>query len=339
MRSGLPNSSGRGHSVKSSYHAPEAAGVRSGWKEITVASVDFGAALPTMKGVPEFARKAESLGYEYLCSGEHMMFHGPVPNSLINLAVAAGATSRIKLMSTVVLLPLYTPMVVAKLTSALDVASDGRYHMGIGVGGEFPKEFEACGVPVKQRGSRSNEALEVITKLWTEKNVTFDGRYSKFSGVTLDPHPAQKPHPPIWVAGRKEPAMRRAALYADGWIPYMYTPEMLHESLEKIHQFGKEARRDLSKFRPGLFIFASVYPDREEAREQAARALGKNYAQDFSKIAGRYTLYGNPEDCRKRLKEYVDAGARTVLISWACRQTDIEQNMKLVAEEVAPAFR
>jgi probable F420-dependent oxidoreductase len=304
-----------------------------------VASVDFGAALSSMKDVPEAARMAERLGYDYLCSGEHMMFHGAVPNSLITLAVAAGATSRIKLMSTVVLLPLYTPMVVAKMTSVLDVASGGRYHMGIGVGGEFPKEFEACGVPVKQRGSRSNEALALIKKLWTETNVSFEGRYSKFSGVTLDPQPTQKPHPPIWVAGRKESAMRRAALYADGWIPYMYTPEMLHESIEKIHQFGKETGRDLSNFRPGLFIFASVYPDRDEAREQAARALGKNYAQDFSKIAGRYTLYGNPDDCRNRLKEYVDAGARTILVSWACRQSDIEQNMKLVAEEVAPAFR
>lgn len=304
-----------------------------------MAPVEFGAALSSIKDVPETARYAEKLGYDYLCSGEHMMFHGAVPNSLITLAVAAGATSRIRLMSTVVLLPLYTPMVLAKMASVLDVASDGRYHMGIGVGGEFPKEFEACGVPVKQRGSRSNEALEVITKLWTEKNVSFEGRYSKFSGVTLDPQPVQKPHPPIWVAGRKESAMKRAALYADGWIPYMYTPEMLHESIEKIQQFGKQAGRDLSNFRPGLFIFASVYPDRDEAREQAARALGKNYAQDFSKIAGRYALYGNPEDCRRRLKEYVDAGARTVLVSWACRQTDIEQNMKLVADEVAPAFR
>jgi probable F420-dependent oxidoreductase len=304
-----------------------------------VASVEFGAALPEIKGITDFARQAEGMGYDYLCSGEHMMFHGPVANSLINLAVAAGVTTKIKLMSSVVLLPLYTPMVVAKLTSVLDVASNGRYHMGIGVGGEFPKEFEACGVPVKQRGSRSNEALEVITKLWTEKNVTFQGRYTKFSGVTLSPHPVQKPHPPIWVAGRKEPAMQRAARYANGWLPYMYTPEMLHESLEKIYRFGKEAGRDMSNFRPGLFIFASVYPDRDEAREQAAKALGKNYAQDFSKIAGRYALYGNPEDCRKRLKEYIDAGARTVMISWACRHDDIEQNMKLVADEVAPAFR
>jgi probable F420-dependent oxidoreductase len=304
-----------------------------------VPSVEFGVAIPGSKGISEYAQSAESMGFDYLCSGEHMMFHGPVGNSFIALSIAAGATKTIKLMSSVVLLPLYRPVVVAKLASVLDVASEGRYHMGIGVGGEFPKEFEACGVPVNQRGSRSNEALEVITKLWTEKNVTFEGRYSKFSGVTLSPHPVQKPHPPIWVAGRKEPAMRRTALYAQGWIPYMYTPEMLHESLEKIAQFGKEAGRDMSAFRPGLFIFASVYPDREMAKEQAAKALGGTYSQDFSKIAGRYTLYGNPDDCRKRLKEYVDAGARTVLIAWACRQEDIAQNMKLVAEEIAPAFK
>src|SRR5262249_26385646 len=157
--------------------------------------------------------------------------------SLIGLSIAAGATTKIKLMSTVVLLPLYNPMVLAKLTSVLDVASNGRYHMGIGIGGEFPKEFEACAVPVKQRGSRSNEALGVIPRLWTEEKVTCDGRYTKFAGVTISPHPAHKPHPPIWVAGRKEPAMRRAALYADGWLPYMYTPEMLNESIGKIKQF------------------------------------------------------------------------------------------------------
>ncbi|MBE3604587.1 LLM class flavin-dependent oxidoreductase [bacterium] len=304
-----------------------------------MASVEFGVAIPSSKGIPEYAQKVERMGFDYLTSGEHMMFHGPVANSLIALAVAAGATSRIKLMSSVVLLPLYTPMVVAKQASVLDVASNGRYHMGIGIGGEFPKEFEAVGVPVKQRGSRTNEALEVIKRLWTEKNVTFEGRYTKFSGVTISPAPVQKPHPPIWVAGRKEPAMRRAATYGDGWLPYMYTPEMLHESLEKIHRFGREAGRDLSHFRPGLFIFASVYKDRDFAVQQAAKALGGTYAQDFSQIAARYTLSGSTDDCRKRLKEYVDAGARSVMLSWACRHEDIDDNMKLFAEEIAPAFR
>ena len=193
-------------------------------------------------------------------------------------------------------------------------------------------------MPVNQRGSRTNEALEVIKKLWTEKDVSFEGRYTKFTGVTLAPSPVQKPHPPIWVAGRKEPAMKRAATYADGWIPYMYTPEMLHESLEKINQFGKEAGRDMSSFRPGLFIFTSIGADHDDALAQAAKALGGTYAQDFSKIAARYTLSGTPADCRKRLKEYVDAGARTVLISWACRQNDIDANMRTFIEEIAPDF-
>jgi probable F420-dependent oxidoreductase len=302
-------------------------------------SIEFGVALTSVKGVVEFAQSAERLGYDYLTCGEHVMFHGPVSNSLIALAMAAGATEKIRLMSSIVLLPLYNPVMLAKQAAVLDVASGGRYHLGIGIGGEFPKEFEAIGVPVKQRASRSNEALEVIRRLWTERDVTFNGRYSRFSGVTLDPAPTQEPHPPIWVAGRKEPAMRRAAKYANGWLPYMYTPEMLRESISKIEAFGREEGRDMSAFRPGLFIFTSVYPDRKEAEEVAAHSLGKNYAQDFSKIAGRYVLYGSPEDCRKRLREYVDAGARSVMFSWACRHEDIEHNMETIAKEVLPAFR
>ena len=231
-------------------------------------------------------------------------------------------------------------MVVAKLTSVLDVASDGRYHMGIGIGGEFPKEFEACGVPVKQRGSRSNEALEVIKKLWTEKDVIVRGALYEILGRYHFAAPVQKPHPPIWVAGRKEPAMRRAATYADGWIPYMYTPEMLHESLEKINQFGKEAGRDMSNFRPGL-VYLHVRSIRIVTMAPRAGGQGARWHLRAGFFQNRGTLHAlwNPDDCRKRLKEYVDAGARTVLISWACRQDDIDENMKLVAEEIAPAFR
>ena len=93
--------------------------------------------------------------------------------------------------------------------------------------------------------------------------------------------------------------MRRAAKYADGWLPYMYTPEMLRESLTKIDAFGREVGRDMSAFRPGLFIFTSVYPDRKEAEEVAARSLGKNYAQDFSKIAGRYDVLCDPQSAEQ----------------------------------------
>ena len=149
--------------------------------------VEFGTALPTMDHIGEFAQRAEHLGFDFLGCGEHVMFHGPVGNTFISLSVAAGATQKIKLLSSIVLLPLYPAALVAKMGAALDVASNGRYNFGVGIGGEFPKEFEACGVPVNQRGSRTNEALEVIRRLWTEKTVSFEGKYTTLNEVSIEP--------------------------------------------------------------------------------------------------------------------------------------------------------
>ena len=129
--------------------------------------VEFGTTLSGTSGIAEFAQNVEHLGFDVLGCGEHVMFHTPIGNTFISLSVAAGATQRLKLLSSIVLLPLYPATLAAKMGAALDVASNGRYLFGVGVGGEFPKEFEACGVSVNQRGVRTNEALEVITKLWT----------------------------------------------------------------------------------------------------------------------------------------------------------------------------
>ncbi|HXG22723.1 MAG TPA: LLM class flavin-dependent oxidoreductase [Methylomirabilota bacterium] len=304
-----------------------------------MAKIEFGTALPSVTGTAEFARQAEELGYDFLGCGEHVMFYGPVSNTFISLSVAAGVTKKIKLLSSVVLLPLYPAALVAKMGAALDVASGGRYNFGVGIGGEFPKEFEACGVPVNQRGARTNEALEVITKLWTEKNVTFDGKFTKLNGVSIEPAPLQKPRPPIWVAGRKEPAMKRTAKYADGWLPYMYTPQQLHESIEKINTFGKEHGRDMSAFTPGVFIFAAVHQDGDRARQMCSEKLSKQYNQDFSKLIAKYALAGTPEECQKRLREYIDAGAKMVMLPSACSQEYVNENTRLLAKEVIPAFR
>ena len=95
------------------------------------------AATQTVTNVAQFARRAEELGFDMLGCGEHVMFHGPVGNTVVSLSVAAGATGRIKLLSSIVLLPLYPAALAAKLGAALDVASNGRYNFGVGVGGEF----------------------------------------------------------------------------------------------------------------------------------------------------------------------------------------------------------
>ncbi|MEZ5232411.1 MAG: TIGR03619 family F420-dependent LLM class oxidoreductase [Acidimicrobiales bacterium] len=199
--------------------------------------IEFGISMGLLSGAKEEARRAEALGYDYLLTGEHLMFYTPVANNLVSLAAAAGATETIKLMSGIVLVPLYPAALLAKQVAMLDVVSGGRFSLGVGVGGEFPKEFEAVGVPVSERGARTDEALQVIDKLLTEKDVHFDGRFTKLNGVSIAPRGIQKPRLPFWVAGRKDVAMRRAARYAEGWLPYMYTPEMLAESMTKIEAF------------------------------------------------------------------------------------------------------
>jgi probable F420-dependent oxidoreductase len=302
-------------------------------------SIEFGISMTLLRGAKDEARQAEHLGYDYLLTGEHVMFHTPVGNTLVSLAAAAGATERIKLMSGIALVPLYPAALLAKQVAVLDAVSDGRFSLGIGVGGEFPKEFDAVGVPVKERGARTDEALEVIHRLLTEKDVHFDGRYTQLAGVSISPRGVQKPRVPFWVAGRKDVAMRRAARHAEGWLPYMYTPEMLAESMTKISRFTEEAERPAGTVQGGLFIFTCVHDDRDTALAMANERLSRQYNQDFSKMVAKYTLSGSPQDCVNRLREYIDAGARTIMFSPGCPTEYVEQNTRLIAETVVPAFR
>ncbi len=300
--------------------------------------VEFGIGLRRFDEVAADARQAEALGFEYVCTGEHVFFYGPVSNGLISLAAAAGATTRIKLMSTITLAPLYPPALLAKQVASLDVVSGGRFNLGVGVGGEFPKEFEACGVSVSERGVRTNEALAVMRRLWTEDDVRFQGRFTALGGVTLAPKPVQQPHPPIWVSGRSEAAMRRCAEYGNGWLPYMYTPEKLQQSLVRIRALAAEQDRP-KPIRPGLFIFCAVHEDRATGVKMAADRLSRQYNQDFSSLVGKYALAGNPDDCVARLREYIDAGARTILFNSACPTGYMAENERLLAQAVLPAFR
>ena len=301
--------------------------------------IDFGTTLRSPYEVARLARQIEDLGYDFLGCGEHVTFHGGTANGLVSLSVAAGATERIRLMSAITLVPLYPAALLAKMGAALDVASGGRFTLGVGVGGEYPREFEACGVPVKQRGARTDDALEVITRVWTDTNVTYEGRYTTLNDFSLKPLPIQKPRPPIWVSGRTDAAMKRAARYGDGWLPYMYTPEHLAGSIDKIKAFGEELGTDLSDFTFALYIFSAVHEDNDTAVAYAAERLSKQYAQDFSQLVHKYALAGDPDTCKARLQEYIDAGASAVFVSSACPDDYIDTNLEMLANTVIPAFR
>ncbi|MBT6278225.1 MAG: LLM class flavin-dependent oxidoreductase [Chromatiales bacterium] len=299
----------------------------------------FGTGLRSPDNVAQLAKNVESLGFDVLACGEHITFHGDTANAFISLSVAAGATESIKLMSAITLVPLYPAALLAKLGAALDVASGGRFMMGIGVGGEYPKEFEASGVPINERGARTNEALQVVRQLWEHENVSFDGRFTTLNNFTLKPLPIQKPRPPIWVAGRKDVAMRRAVRYGEGWLPYMYSPEQMAQSVATIQRMAGEEKRPLDDFTHGVYIFTTVHEDGDTAVRMAAEKLGTQYAQDFKKLVGKYAIAGTPKQCRQRLQEYVDAGARLFILSSACPPDYIDRNIELIARELVEPFR
>lgn len=306
---------------------------------MSTGNIAFGTSLRSPYEVAKLSRQIEGLGYDILGCGEHVSFYGDTANGLISLSVAAGATTNIRLMSTITLVPLYPPALLAKMGAALDVASGGRFTLGVGVGGEFANEFAACGIPVKERGARTDDALEVITRVWSGTDVTYDGRFTKLENFSLKPLPIQKPRPPIWVSGRSDAAMRRAAKYADGWLPYMYTPEQLADSIAKIRAHGEDMGRDLSDFTFGMYIFTAVHEDNETAIKFAAERLSTQYSQDFSKLVHKFALAGDPDRCRARLREYIDAGAEMVFVSSACPDGYIDTNLEMIANSIIPAFR
>ena len=303
------------------------------------APIQFGTALRAPHDVARSAKYIEDLGFDVVGCGEHVSFYGDTHNGFISLSVAAGATSRIRLLSAITLVPLYPAALLAKLGAALDVASNGRFMLGVGVGGEYPKEFEACGVPLSQRGSRTDEALAVLHQTWSRTDVTFHGRYTTMNEFSLKPLPVQKPRPPIFVSGRKEVAMRRAARYGDAWIPYMFTPEQLAESIARIKTYREDLGLDMSGFTPGVFLFTAVHEDQATGFRMANEKLSVQYNQDFSKLTAKYSLAGNPDHCRARLREYLDAGARFVFVPTACPDDYIDENLALIAREIVTPLR
>ena len=300
-------------------------------------TLEFGIGLSRPEDVAANAREAELLGYDYVVTGEHVFFYGPINNGLITLAAAAGATQRIKLMSTITLVPLYPAALLAKQVASLDVVSNGRFNLGVGVGGEFAREFEACGVPVNERGARTNESLELMQRLFTEQDVTFEGRFSTLDKLTLDPRPVQTPLP-TWISGRSAAAITRCAKYGTGWLPYMYTPQQLSDSVQAIaDQAMQHGRTD--PIRSGLFIFFCVHEDHDTGVAMAAKRLSRQYNQDFSELVHKYAIAGNPEHCVARLQEYVQSGAQTVILNSACPSGYLETNEALMAQAVLPQLR
>jgi probable F420-dependent oxidoreductase len=297
--------------------------------------LEIGLGLSRLDNLAETAQRLESDRFDYVFSGEHLFFHIPVPNAFVALAAAAGATKAIKLLSGVTVLPLYPAVMAAKMASVLDVISRGRFNFGVGVGGEYPKEFEAAGVPVEERGARTDEALEVIRLLFSSETASFSGRWTEFDHLGLDPRPSQPSGPPIWIAGRSEAALRRAGRFADVWMPYMFTPEQLAESLAKVRDHAAARGREPAAITASIYAFVCVDEDGNRARGRIIEAVGRNYNQDFSRLT-RYLIAGTPAECVSRLREFADAGAVSAQLQLGCGAEHEQRVLDLIVQEVLP---
>lgn len=184
---------------------------------------------------------AETQGYDMIGIAEHMIMprenvelSGPHHmHSTVSQAYFAGATQRIRLNSCVTILPLQHPIITAKALSTADWLSSGRMTVSFGVGW-LQREFEILGVPFKERGRISDEYLAAIIELWTNESPTFEGRYVSFDQVAFEPKPCQRPHPPIWIGGDADGALKRAARFATGWISFLTPPEAIPARLDFI---------------------------------------------------------------------------------------------------------
>jgi probable F420-dependent oxidoreductase len=187
------------------------------------------------------AKRADELGFDMIPIPEHFV----VPNAHVELsgphyfhstvaqAFIAGATRRIRVVSTVTLLPLQHPVVMAKALATADWMSNGRITATFGVGWDA-EEFKILGVPFHERGRMADEYLAAMVELWTSESPEFRGKYVSFKDVAFEPKPIQKPHLPIWIGGDAEPALKRAARYASGWFPWLTSPTDIPAKLDFI---------------------------------------------------------------------------------------------------------
>lgn len=186
-------------------------------------------------------KRADELGYDMVSVPEHFVIprdgvelSGPHWfHALTAQAYLAGATERIVVNSSVSILPLQNPIVVAKAIATADWLSNGRMMATFGVGW-MKEEFDVIGVPFGERGRIADEHLAAMIELWTSDHPSFDGRYVSFHDVAFEPRPVQRPHPPIWIGGDADAALRRAARFGSGWWPFLTPLEKLPQCIDVI---------------------------------------------------------------------------------------------------------
>jgi probable F420-dependent oxidoreductase len=311
--------------------------------------IEFGVSLPNIgmrdpQAIRLVAEQAEAAGLDSVWAADHVVlptgvsslypYHVdgdflippemPFMDQFTCLAYVAGITSKVKLGTAVNLLPLRHPLVVAKTVATLDVLSAGRVVLGVAAGW-LAEEFDALGLPFKERGKMLDEGIEVLREIWTQPNASFAGEFYNFKNVAAHPMPAQKPYPPIWIGGHTKPVMRRAARVGDVWLPPLFgtTPASLAASFESVREMAEQAGRPRNSVNLALRVLVDL---REEP--------------DTASPETRGAVLGPPEKVAELLARYMEIGvSHFVLLPQARTLEDVQRTVDILAEDVIPKVR
>jgi len=236
-----------------------------------------GGATSYPEALVNLAQAAEAAGFESLWAGEHsvladsstrMPATSRILNPIIALTFVAAHTRTIRLGTGVLLLPQHQPLILAKELATLDVLSGGRLMVGVGVGWS-EEEFQALGVPFRERGARADEYLDAMRAIWSQEKPAYHGRYVSFQGVQAYPHPVQQPTPPIITGGRAPAVIRRTIEQANGWYGFAYDLDETANVLGEMRQASERYHRPASLGELEISIAPRIPIDRETAQRFA----------------------------------------------------------------------
>ena len=277
----------------------------------------------------------ERYGYDSLWLSDRVV-GGRFPlEPIVALSMVAAYSETLKFGTSVLALPLRNPVLLAKELATLDYLSKGRLLPAIGLGQEDPAEYEACGVSKEGRGQRTDEAIEVIRRLWEEEQVTHEGRFFTLHDVSIVPKPIQKPSPPIWIGGRSKAAQRRTGRLGDGWLVSQATPQEIDRGRKLIFDTAAEYGRTVDDDHIGTMLGFYIAPTAEAASSVAEEHVLRHRPDAHYT---EYSALGPPERVAGLIRDYLAAGASKFVVRPMCPAAEAQEQLELFGREILPLF-
>jgi len=294
----------------------------------------FGPAPADRALIHTFLVRAEALGYDSAWVQDEVLGEAGFLEPLALLGYAAATTRRLRLGSAVLISTLRSPVELAKSLATLDQLTSGRLIVGIGLGGNT-RIYPALGLSPEHRVRRFIEGLELMRRLWTEEEVSFEGRFWTLERQRLRPKPVQTPHPPVWFGAHRPAALRRAAELADGWIGAgAASTAEFREQVARLRADLEEAKRDPSAFPVGKRVYVAVGADRARALGRLRKWFRAIYGDGG--LADRVAVVGEVAAVIDQLRKVREAGAELLLLN---PLFDEMYHLELLAGEILPSVR